>query len=427
MTYCLGILTKEGLVLAGDSRTNAGHDQVNVARKMHPFCKPGERAIILMSSGSLSCAQSVVATLTRDFDKGKGLAAAATMYDAARVVGDAVRSIARLDREHLERDGMSFNVHMLMGGQIGSAPPELYLIYPQGNPLRATEDAPFLQVGEVKYGRPILDRGVKFEKTSLQDAARYALISLDSTMKSNATVGPPIDLLMYKSGELDLKRRRRLDVDDPLLADIRQRWDRALRDAVQTLPIINLFPESSSSRQSFIELIGLRCNSDPIFYPIYRKFSMSLKVGDIAPDFELMTQDPDCKVKLSDFQGKKKVVLLFYPMDFSSVCTAEHCSISPTLPQIAAGNDAVIFGVSCDSPFCHAAFRKQNNISYDLLSDVTREMVKSYDMYMGLQPFNASKRGTIIVGKDGRIVYAREQEILEERSVDELVQAIKSK
>jgi putative proteasome-type protease len=244
MTYCLGILTKDGLVMAGDSRTNAGHDQVSTTRKLHTFTKPGERAFVLLSSGSLSCAQSIMATLNKDFQLDKGLATAPTMYDAARIVGDAVRQVAALDRNALERDEYTFNVHILLGGQIGSQPHELYMVYPQGNPLRATEDCPYLQIGEVKYGRPILDRGIKFDRTTLQDAARYALISLDSTMKSNATVGPPIDLLMYKINDLDTKRRIRLDIDNPILQDIRQRWDKALRDAVQTLPVINLVTES---------------------------------------------------------------------------------------------------------------------------------------------------------------------------------------
>ncbi len=243
MTYCLGILTKEGLVLAGDSRTNAGSDQLNTVRKMHTFCVAGERAFVLLTSGSLSCSQSVVTILQRDWDNGEGLATVKTMYDAARTIGRAVREVAKDDREALERDGYSFNTNIILGGQIGFAPHQLYMIYPQGNPLRAGEDNPFLQIGEVKYGRPILDRGIRFDKTTLHDAARYALISIDSTMKSNATVGPPIDLLMYMTGELNVKRRRRLDLDDPLLNDIRVRWDRALRDAVQTLPVINLQPE----------------------------------------------------------------------------------------------------------------------------------------------------------------------------------------
>lgn len=243
MTYCLGIVTREGLVMAGDSRTNAGSDQVHAVRKMVTFCKPGERAFILLSSGSLSCAQSIMTLLKREFDLGEGLADAETMYDAARAVGQTLRKVAAMDRDDLERDGYTFNVNLLFGGQIGTEAHALYMIYPQGNPLKASEECPFLQIGETKYGRPILDRGIRFDKTTLQDAARYALISIDSTMKSNATVGPPIDLLMYKTGELDTKRRRRLDNDDPLLTDVRLRWDRALRDAVGSLPVINLLPE----------------------------------------------------------------------------------------------------------------------------------------------------------------------------------------
>ena len=243
MTYCLGIITKEGLVMAGDSRTNAGSDQVHTVRKLHTLCTPGERAFMMLTSGSLSCSQSIMTLLKREFDAGEGLAEAETMYDAARAVGMTSRKVAAMDREELERDGFSFNVNIILGGQIGDQPHELYIIYPQGNPLKSTEDSPFLQIGESKYGRPILDRGIQYSKTALHDAARYALISLDSTMKSNATVGPPIDLLMYKTGELDVKRRRRLDDNDPLLSEVRARWDRTLRDAIQNLPVINLLPE----------------------------------------------------------------------------------------------------------------------------------------------------------------------------------------
>jgi peroxiredoxin len=146
---------------------------------------------------------------------------------------------------------------------------------------------------------------------------------------------------------------------------------------------------------------------------------MALKVGDVAPDFEVMTQDHTKKVKLSDLKGKK-VVLLFYPMDFSPVCTNEHCAFGPQLGEITAGQDAVVFGVSCDSPFTHAAFKKQYNIPYDLLADVNRKIVKAYDMFMGDEPFNCGKRGTIVVGKDGRIAAIANVEILQERKVDDL-------
>ena len=212
MTYCLGIITKRGLVMASDSRSNAGYDQVNVCRKMHTFVRPGERVFVLLCSGSLSCSQSVLTLVRRDFDRGEGLAKATSMYDAARVLGEQVRKVGELDRAALERDEFRFNVHFLLGGQIAGESPCLFLIYPQGNPLRATEDSPFLQIGECKYGRPILDRGVRYDRTTLEDASRYALISLDSTIRSNVTVGPPIDLLVYSKDELKVSRYRRFAV-----------------------------------------------------------------------------------------------------------------------------------------------------------------------------------------------------------------------
>jgi peroxiredoxin len=150
---------------------------------------------------------------------------------------------------------------------------------------------------------------------------------------------------------------------------------------------------------------------------------MPLNIGDAAPDFELMTQDPARKVKLSDLRGKK-VVLLFYPMDFSPVCTNEHCTFGPQLEKLAPTANTVVFGVSCDSPFAHAAFRKQYNIPYDLLSDVTRSMCKSYDMFMGEQPFNCSKRGTVVIDENGRIAAWKEQPIREERKIEDLAATI---
>lgn len=238
MTYCLGIVTKNGMVLASDSRTNAGYDQVNTCRKMHTFIHPGERVFVVLTSGSLSCSQSVLTLLRKEFDAGKGLATAASMYDAARIAGEKIREVSDSDREPLERDDYKFNVHLLIGGQIKGEEQGLYMLYPQGNPLKATEESPYLQIGETKYGRPILDRGIQYERTSLEEAAKYALLSLDSTMKSNVTVGPPIDLLAYSKDELNITRHRRFEGDDPALVKIRLRWDQALRQAVLKLPDI---------------------------------------------------------------------------------------------------------------------------------------------------------------------------------------------
>lgn len=242
MTYCLGIMTQQGLVLASDSRSNAGFDQVQVCRKMHTFIDPGERVFMILNSGSLSLTQSVVTLLQRDWDRKEGLFAAGSMYDAARVIGNAVRHVSQLDREHLEQDEFKFNIHFILGGQVRGANPGLYHIYPQGNPLAATEDSPYLQIGEAKYGRPILDRGVRFGETSLEEAVKYALISMDSTMRSNATVGTPIDLAVYERDELDITRFRRLNDTDPDLIEIRSQWDQALRKGIMEIPSIEFEP-----------------------------------------------------------------------------------------------------------------------------------------------------------------------------------------
>jgi len=239
MTYCVGIRTHQGLVLASDSRTNSGIDQVEVCRKMHNFVIPGERMFTILSSGSLSLTQSVMTRLEQEFRAGDGLASAANFYEAARCVGSQVRAVGSLDREFMERDGINFSVNLLVGGQIKRESPQLYLIYAQGNPLRCTRLSPFLQIGESKYGRPILDRGIRFGETTLDQAVTYAIISLDSTMRSNVAVGPPIDLLVYSNDDLAVKRYRRLEASDPELGEIRCSWEQALKHAITTVPQID--------------------------------------------------------------------------------------------------------------------------------------------------------------------------------------------
>ena len=186
MTYCLGIMTRQGLVMASDSRANAGYDDVNVCPKMHTFVHPGERVFVVLTSGNLSLTQSVITLLRDDFASGEGLVKAETMYAAARAVGDAVRRVSDMDRAALEKDDFKFNIHLLLGGQIKGEKPNLFLIYPQGNPLSATEDSPYLQIGEVKYGRPILDRGIEYGSTSLEVAGTYALLSLERDRRAAA-------------------------------------------------------------------------------------------------------------------------------------------------------------------------------------------------------------------------------------------------
>lgn len=248
MTYCLGIVTDDGLVMASDSRSNAGFDQVNTCRKMYRFIQEGERVFVILTSGSLSISQSIMSLLRLDFDAGQGLAQARSMYHAARIVGECVRKVSEVDRASLERDSFSFNVNLLLGGQIRGEAPGLYLIYPQGNPLQATEDSPYLQLGECKYGRPILDRGIDMA-TSLEVAAKYALLSFDATMRSNVTVGPPIDLLIYDKDSFTVGRHRRLSATDPDLTLIHASWEQSLRRAVEQLPEID-FGERERAQQA---------------------------------------------------------------------------------------------------------------------------------------------------------------------------------
>lgn len=238
MTYCVGIRTHEGLVLASDSRSNAGYDQVNTCRKMHTFVVPGERAFAVLTSGSLSLTQSAMTLLRRDFAAGTGLAAATNFYDAVRCVGEYVRKVSDLDRSALEKDQYHFNIHLLVAGQINGEEPQLYLVYPQGNPLTVTAETPFLQIGEYKYGRPIIERGVVHSSTTLEVAAKYALLSFDATMRSNVTVGPPIDMLVYRNNDLEFGRYRRFTADDEQLISIHRQWERSLRSAVEALPEI---------------------------------------------------------------------------------------------------------------------------------------------------------------------------------------------
>ena len=245
-------MTHEGLVMASDSRTNAGFDDLNVARKMHTFVQPGERVFVVLVSGSLSLSQSVINLVRASFDAGEGLAQAKTMYEAAREIGQSVRQVSDVDRAALERDQYTFNVHLLLGGQVRGEVPRSFLIYPQGNPLSSNEESPFLQLGEYKYGRPILDRGIVYNSTSLKTAAKYALLSFDATMRSNVTVGPPIELLLYRKDSFNLDCYRRFPDGDQELEKIHALWERALRHAVEDLPDIRMEPHPHTEIQTVL-------------------------------------------------------------------------------------------------------------------------------------------------------------------------------
>lgn len=237
--------------MASDSRSNAGFDQVNVCRKMYRFVEEGERVFVILTSGSLSISQSIMSLLRLDFESGRGLAQTRSLYQASRIVGDCVRRVSDMDRAALERDNFSFNVNLLLGGQVRGEDPGLYLIYPQGNPLQATEDSPYLQLGECKYGRPILDRGIDTQ-TPLEVAAKYALLSFDATIRSNVTVGPPIDLLLYARDTLRITHYRRLAAMDPDLNLIHASWEQSLRRAVEQLPEIRFDAEHPATNAETI-------------------------------------------------------------------------------------------------------------------------------------------------------------------------------
>ena len=239
MTYCLGILAKEGVVLAADSRTNAGVDYISAYRKLFDFSIPGDRVIILCTSGSLSLSQAVLHTLERDIELGvePSLHTLPTLWEIARYIGTRSRELQELDRPWLEKDKIDFQCNFLLGGQIKGEEPQLYLIYSQGNCIQSTPETPFLQIGETKYGKPILDRTLTIDST-LTEIAKSALLSIDSTMRSNLSVGPPINMVMYYTDSFAIRHRARFYAGDPYLIKMRKHWEIALRDATAHMPEI---------------------------------------------------------------------------------------------------------------------------------------------------------------------------------------------
>jgi putative proteasome-type protease len=238
MTYCLAMSLDQGLVFASDCRTNAGADHISTFRKMRVWERAGERVIVLLSAGNLALTQSVAAVLERRIrldDAKSSLMQVDSLHDAARLVGDAVRAVHQMDAKPLKEAGVEFNLSLILGGQIRGEPPRLFQVYAAGNFIEATPETPFFQIGETKYGKPILDRVVRME-TDLTQAAKCALLSLDSTLRSNVTVGLPIDLLIYPRDGLTVGIRRVIDEFDPYFNDIRHRWSQGLNDLFQAMP-----------------------------------------------------------------------------------------------------------------------------------------------------------------------------------------------
>jgi putative proteasome-type protease len=238
VTYCVGTLLEEGLVFLSDSRTNAGVDAISTFRKMTVFERPGDRVLVLLTAGNLAISQSVVSLLSEQLDAPEShlsLYAAQTMYEAARCVGDAVRTVHARDAAALKEHGIEFAVSFIVGGQIGAEWPRLFQVYAAGNFIEATRETPYFQIGESKYGKPIIDRIVR-PQTSLRDAAKCALISMDSTIRSNLSVGLPLDLAIYRRDALALGTRVSIDADNEYFRMVRSRWGDALRQAFKDMP-----------------------------------------------------------------------------------------------------------------------------------------------------------------------------------------------
>lgn len=229
MTYCVGMRLDAGLVFLADSRTNAGIDQVSTARKLSVFENPGDRMMVLMTAGNLSISQAVRQTISSYASQdGTTIWTATNMYEAARIVGEAVRTVHKEDAAKLTEFGVDFNISMIFGGQIGSERCHLFYIYSAGNFIEAHEENPYFQIGEAKYGKPILDRVIT-PQTSLDDAAKCALVSMDSTLRSNVSVGLPLDLLVYENGSLAVTRFVTIDEQNQYFQRLRSSWGQQLK------------------------------------------------------------------------------------------------------------------------------------------------------------------------------------------------------
>jgi putative proteasome-type protease len=240
MTYCCGILVHEGLVMIADTRTNAGLDNISVFRKLHTFTEPGERIMAIAAAGNLSFTQSVLSILREGLEnpatgERETLMNAPTMFQAAQRIGRAIRRVHQEEDSALEAADVKYDVSFLFGGQIKGERPRLYMIYSAGNFIECTTDTPYLQIGEHKYGKPVLDRAIHYD-VELYEALKTSLISMDSTMRSNLGVGLPIDVLVVRTDVCDADLNHRIEAGEPYFHDLRSRWSAALRAAHQNIP-----------------------------------------------------------------------------------------------------------------------------------------------------------------------------------------------
>ena len=234
MTYCVGMKMDDGIVMVSDSRTNAGLDNVSTYKKMFTHAV-GDRCIVIVTSGNLSTSQHVFKTLKNDINSNNPI----NSLNTCKNFDEIADYVGQISWNHSKTDGISFNTHLgsnfIIGGQIQGQDSDLMMVYPVGNYIRASEIKPFFQLGETKYGKPILDRLIRNE-TELGDAARCALVSFDSTMKSDLTGGPPIDLIVYKKDSLQISQEEHLQFKTPFFSDLSSKWSEGLRNLFKELP-----------------------------------------------------------------------------------------------------------------------------------------------------------------------------------------------
>jgi putative proteasome-type protease len=250
LTYCVGALVKDGIIFASDSRTHAGVDNFATFCKMAVFERPGDRVIVLLSSGGLAATQAIVSVLKRRCEGGDAtpnLWTARTMFDVAELISDATRDVERRANDHPKATDVMFNASFIFGGQLKGEPIRLFRTYAETNFIEAERDTPFLQTGETKYGKPILDRVID-ASTSLPEATKCVLVSFDSTMRSNLSVGMPLDLLCYERDSLRVSLRRRFDQGDPYFSSLSQQWSEGVRGVFRQLPELEWEPTGAAPR-----------------------------------------------------------------------------------------------------------------------------------------------------------------------------------
>jgi len=241
MTYCLSLHCCEGLVFLSDSRSSAGVDNITIHPKMRVYERRGDRVLCLLSSGNLSITQSVSALIDRDLEKSSShpdlpnLLNQSNLFDTVHYVGGLIREVQNRDADAFQRANLNFNINLILGGQIAGQPPQIYQIYPVGNAIHDSRESPFLQIGDLKYGKPILDRGFTYN-TPLAEAVKFGLLSLDATAKSNLSVGTPFELFCYRTDSLEARHRLKFEENDPYLTTVRERWQTGLIQLVRDIP-----------------------------------------------------------------------------------------------------------------------------------------------------------------------------------------------